>query len=180
MEENLRLRPRSVPGCQGSSRRAVPGGRHEKVRLAAPEDSRTEDGCPVGWAGESGGFALHAEELARYIAEQYGADEEHLWASAPSYKVFRHQNNRKWFALIMDIPRCKLGLDGDEKIDILDLKCDPALIGSLRLEAGIFPAYHMNKGSWITVALDGSVEEETIKWLLDLSYQATAQKKRRK
>ena len=31
----------------------------------------------------------------------------------------------------------------------------------------------MNKANWITVALDGSVDEETVKMLVDLSYEAT-------
>lgn len=122
---------------------------------------------------------MHAAGLTRYIMERYGAEEEHLWASAPTYKVFRHQGSRKWFALVMDIPRSRLGLDGEGMIDILNLKCDPTLIGSLRMEPGIFPAYHMSKGNWITLALDGSVEKEKVKWLLDLSYTLTAPKRKK-
>ena len=65
-------------------------------------------------------------------------------------------------------------------LDVVDLKCDPILIGSLRKEAGYFPAYHMSKASWITVALDGSVPDEQIKMLLDMSYDATARKVKKK
>ena len=54
----------------------------------------------------------------------------------------------------MDVPKNKLGLQGTEILDVVDLKCDPILIGSLRKEAGYFPAYHMSKASWITVALE--------------------------
>ena len=46
--------------------------------------------------------------------------------------------------------------------------------------AGSIPAYHMRKDSWITVALDGSVADDKIKMLLDVSYQATAPKVRKK
>ena len=60
------------------------------------------------------------------------------------------------------------------------MKSDPILIGSLRREFGIFPAYHMNKANWITVTLDGSVPDETIKMLLDMSFDATALQTRRK
>jgi len=80
----------------------------------------------------------------------------------------------------MEVPRDKLGLAGAEKLDIVNFKCDPILIASLRGEPGIFPAYHMNKSSWITAALDGSVSTETIELLLDVSYELTMPKTRRK
>ena len=80
----------------------------------------------------------------------------------------------------MDLPKSKLGLQGVELLDVVNFKCDPLLIGSLREEPGFFPAYHMNKDSWITVALDGSVPDDKIKMLLDMSYQATAPKTRKK
>ena len=115
-----------------------------------------------------------------YITRTYGAEGEHLWARYPNYAVFRHRENRKWFAAVMSIPKEKLGLPDDGMIDIINVKCDPLLIGSLRMEAGIFPAYHMSKTSWITVALDGSVEEEKIKWLLDLSYDLTLNGKKKR
>lgn len=40
--------------------------------------------------------------------------------------------NRKWFALVTTVPRSKLGLPGQQPVDIVNLKCDPILIGSLR------------------------------------------------
>lgn len=101
-------------------------------------------------------------------------------ADTPCAAVFRHTGNRKWFALVMEVPRDKLGLPGTEKFDIVNFKCDPILISSLRGEPGIFPAYHMNKSSWITAALDGSVPAETIELLLDVSYELTKTKTRRK
>ena len=59
-------------------------------------------------------------------------------------------------------------------------KKNAILIGTLREEPGFFPAYHMSKDSWITVALDGSVSDDKIKMLLDMSYEATALKTRKK
>lgn len=75
------------------------------------------------------------------------------------------------------LPEDTLGLRGTEPLDVVNFKCDPILIGSLRGEPGIFPAYHMNKEQWLTAALDGSVSDEQIKMLLDMSYEATASKK---
>ena len=123
---------------------------------------------------------MNREELESYILNHYSTEADYPWADTPHAAVFRHVANRKWFALLMEVPRDKLGLAGTEKLDIVNFKCDPILISSLRGETGIFPAYHMNKASWITVALDCSVPAETIELLLDVSYELTKPKPRRK
>ena len=123
---------------------------------------------------------MNREELEAYILNHYSTEPDYPWADTPRAAVFRHAGNRKWFALMMEVPRDKLGLAGAEKLDIVNFKCDPILIASLRGEPGIFPAYHMNKSSWITAALDGSVSTETIELLLDVSYELTMPKTRRK
>lgn len=123
---------------------------------------------------------MNRDDLEQFINENYNAESDYPWLKYPNYEVFRHSNNRKWFALIMDIPKNKLGLPGTNIIDVVNFKCDPLLIGSLLKEAGFFPAYHMNKESWITVALDKSVNDDTIKMLLDMSYDATALKTHKK
>lgn len=123
---------------------------------------------------------MNREELESYILNHYSTEADYPWADTPRAAVFRHVGNRKWFALVMEVPRDKLGLPGTEKLDIVNFKCDPILISSLRGEPGVFPAYHMNKASWITAALDGSVPAETIELLLDVSYELTKPKIRRK
>lgn len=130
------------------------------------------------WRLDVEGGVLDRSELESFIVENFGVDADYPWRKYPNYAVFRHGDTRKWFALIMDVPRNKLGLQGAEPLDVVDVKCDPFLIGSLREEPGFFPAYHMNKGTWITVALDGSVADDTIAMLLDMSYQLTASKTR--
>lgn len=116
---------------------------------------------------------MNGQRYQSDIEQMYHVVGERLFARDPETCVFRHCSNRKWFAVIMQIPRAKLGLCGDGHIRILNVKCDPRLIGSFRQEAGIFPAYHMNKAHWLTVALDGTVEDETIRFLLDMSYNLT-------
>ena len=111
--------------------------------------------------------------LEKYIADVYSTSGEHPWESNPEHQVFRHRENKKWFALIMDIPKEKLKLSEGGQISVVNLKCDSRLIGALRLDPGIFPAWHMNKAHWITVALDGTVEDEKLKFLLDMSYELT-------
>lgn len=119
-------------------------------------------------------------ELTRCIFDTYGVEPDYPFHGDDNSAVFRHAGNRKWFALVMNIPAQKLGLPTDARIDIVNMKCDPLLIGSFRGLPGLFPAYHMNRENWITAALDGSAEDEIIKTLLDLSYQATASKIRSK
>lgn len=125
-------------------------------------------------------FAMNRAGFMQFILEQYSVEPDYPWMKNPNFAVFRHSNNQKWFALIMDIPRSRLGLPGGELLDVVNLKCDPLLIGSLRSEPGFFPAYHMNKDSWITVSLDNKADADKLKMLLDMSYTATASKIRKK
>lgn len=123
---------------------------------------------------------MNRAELERLILENYNGEPDFPWMKYPNYEVFRHSNNQKWFALLMEVPKSKLGLEGEDLLEVVNFKCDALLIGSLRCEPGFFPAYHMNKECWITVALDGSVPDDTIKMLLNESYDATASKASRK
>ena len=116
---------------------------------------------------------MNRSELEAYITEIYSTDGEYLFAKYPSFLMLRHSANRKWFAVIMDIPRKNLGLSGEGEISVVNLKCDTRLIGSFREEPGIFPGWHMNKAHWLSVALDGTVEVEKIKFLVDMSYELT-------
>ena len=112
-------------------------------------------------------------ELAAYLTDIYSTTGENLFVRYPSFQVYRHQGNKKWFAVIMDIPRKNLKLPGEGEISVVNLKCDTRLIGSFREEPGIFPGWHMNKAHWLSVALDGTVEDEKIKFLVDMSYELT-------
>ena len=123
---------------------------------------------------------MNRTELEEYIQNNYSAEPDYPWIKYPNYEVFRHNSNKKWFALIMDVPQNRLGLQGEDVLQVVNFKCDPVLLGSLLDEKGFFPAYHMSKASWITVSLDGNVEDEKIKMLLDMSFDATAPKIRKK
>lgn len=115
-------------------------------------------------------------KLQEYIEETYSVIGEHPFAKDVTTCVFRHPSNRKWFAVIMEIPGEKLGLSA-ERIQVVNAKCDTRLIGSFRQEKGIYPAYHMSKAHWLTALLDGTVEDTTLKFLLDMSYDLTKGRK---
>lgn len=117
------------------------------------------------------------DHLIAYIAEKYKALPAYLWMRYPNYMVFRHSDNQKWFAILMDVPGYRLGLDCDDAVDILNVKVsNPLLLDFLVQQKGYFRGYHMNKGSWVSILLDGTVPFEEICQRLKESYMATASK----
>ncbi len=115
------------------------------------------------------------QAVTDWIRERYGTDIEYPWMRFPSYGVFRHGDNKKWFALVMDIPRARLGLTGEEIVDVLNVKVGDMLLRELLLRReGIFPGYHISRGGWISVLLDGTVPLEEVCGLIDGSWRATA------
>lgn len=114
------------------------------------------------------------EIIIGYIREKYGAEPEYLWARTPDCAAFRHSDNRKWFALLMTVKADRLMPGREGNVRILNIKCDQLMSGSLRQLDGYFPAYHMNKESWITILLDGTVPAEDIFSAVDMSYSLTA------
>ena len=120
------------------------------------------------------------KQLFAYVKKTYGVEPDYPFSPLPDCPVLRHPDNRKWFALMMEMPRNRLGLPGDARVDVLDLKCSVALSGVLRQQAGFFPGYHMNRDKWISVLLDGTVPLEDLLPLIDLSWQLTAGRKPRR
>lgn len=112
---------------------------------------------------------LKREEIFEYVKKQYGTVPEYLWKESPESAVLRHKNG-KWYAIIMNIEKSRLGMEGNERIDIIDVKCNPDMVGLLTQTFGFLPGYHMNKKNWITMLLDGSVSEAKILDFLDMSY----------
>lgn len=117
---------------------------------------------------------MNRQELEKLILSEYGVSAEYPWASAPTFAVFRHSENKKWFAVIMTVARRKLGIDEDGQIDVVNVKCDANLVPGMWLQGGVYPAYHMNKEHWLTVSLeDGGVEDGLLTFLLSLSFECT-------
>lgn len=119
---------------------------------------------------------MDRQTVFEWIKRKYGTDPDYPWKD--SNAVLRHRENKKWFALIMEVGRDKLGLPGEGTVDVMNVKCDPMLIGSLRTQPGFLPAYHMNKDQWISILLDGTAPEEEIKSLITMSYELTNTKKK--
>lgn len=117
---------------------------------------------------------LTREDIFKHVKENYDTVPDYPFKKFPYYAALRHKSNGKWYGLVMNVLLEQLGLDGNEKVDILNLKCPPELIGSLRNGRNIIPAYHMDKGHWITLILkriDPNVEE--IYNLIEQSFNLT-------
>ena len=112
---------------------------------------------------------MKKEEIFEYVKKQYGTVPEYLWAQSPDNAVLRHKNG-KWYAVVMTVEKSKLGLEGKDPVDIMDVKCDPDMTNMIIQTYGFLPGYHMNKRHWISVRLDGAVPQEEVMRLCKSGY----------
>lgn len=115
---------------------------------------------------------MNRQALIDRIRDTFSVEPDYPWVSTPDAAVFRHVNSRKWFGLLMRVSSRSLRMPGDDFMDILNVKCDPLLIGALRHRPGFLPAYHMNKELWITIVLN-AVFDDDIMELVRRSYDLT-------
>ncbi len=114
-----------------------------------------------------------SNRIASLIKEIYGELPDFPFKKFPAYGVFRYKPTNKWYALVMNIKRGKLDKDcnkehKDDVIEIINLKVGDDYSAELLKTKGIFPSYHM-KNNWITIILDGTLEDGFILKLLDIS-----------
>lgn len=110
------------------------------------------------------------KELIEYVRNKYGDELEYLWQKFPDNAVWRRKDNEKWYAAVLTVSRKKLGLDSDETVEIIDLRADKTKINDIVDNEKFFPGWHMNKKSWYTIILDGSVSTSEIIRRIDESY----------
>ena len=95
----------------------------------------------------------YAGDVIKYVRDRYGDELEFLWEKFDDNAIWRRKDNNKWYGAILTAAKCKIGLYGEEKIEILDLRISPQEVESIIDYNRYFPAYHMNKKSWITIPL---------------------------
>lgn len=117
------------------------------------------------------------QEIVNYVKKKYNDNLEFLWKNTPKNAIWRNQINKKWYGLILTISENKLGIKSNKTVEILNLKFLKNQTEQIVDNKKIFPGYHMNKKSWITIKLDGSVALEEIYKLIDNSYQLSINKK---
>ncbi len=118
---------------------------------------------------ERGFDSDQACRIADRIEELYGEVPDHPFGKLPEASVFRYPDNRKWYALVMELKRSLLAGDSDEQVEVMNLKADPDRIEELISQPGIYPGYHMNRKNWISVILDDTVDDEYLLGLITAS-----------
>ena len=120
------------------------------------------------------------KELIKYISEKYGDELEFLWEKFDDNAIWRNKNSKKWYATLFCITADKLGLDDNKRIEVTNMMFQKDRIDEIVNNKTIFPAYHMNKRSWITIKLDDEVDMETVYELIDNSYEISGGSKDKK
>ena len=115
---------------------------------------------------------MNKQEFLEYCLHTYGTSPDYPFDEDFETAVFRHADNRKWYAIVMRVSRRKFGLESDEVIDVVNLKLPTEMFGSFGVSDGVYPAYHMNKLHWISVILPDA-PEDVVKFLVNASFEAT-------
>ena len=119
------------------------------------------------------------KEFLEYSLNTYGTSPDYPFDEDFETAVFRHVDNRKWYAIVMRVSRRKFGFVSDEVIDVVNLKLPAEMFGSFGAADGVYPAYHMNKLHWISVLLPDA-PDDVVQFLVNVSFEATKDKRKRK
>lgn len=103
-----------------------------------------------------------------YIKEKYDCELEYPFDDDNG--VARRADSGKWFAVFLKVRAEKIGLEGKELIEVLNLKLSPENVQKLVDCKSYFPAYHMNKKHWVTVPFGKYVEDDELFSKIDESY----------
>lgn len=123
---------------------------------------------------------LQAQEIIEFIRTNYESEPEYLWEKFSNNAVFRRNDNRKWFAILLIIPKTKLNISEEGNIEIIDLRMYPHEKETLIDYKKYYPGYHMNKNSWFTIPLDGSVCIDEIFSRIECSHSLAMKKSKNK
>ena len=108
------------------------------------------------------------------VQEKYGNQLEYLWEKSPDTAVLRHEDNQKWYAILMRIPWDRLDKGREGLVEAVNLKHDQ--VADLLSQMGIYPAFHMNKRYWISLPLDDTLTDEKVLELFERSWFLTSKK----
>ena len=96
------------------------------------------------------------------------------WSICGRNRLIQHEGNQKWYAVLMKISWEKLEKGREGQVEAVNLKHDQ--VADLLLNKGIYPAFHMNKRYWISVALDDTLSDEEVLELIEKSWNLTSKK----
>lgn len=114
------------------------------------------------------------KEIIKYIKDKYNDDLEFLWKKFDDDAIWRNKNNNKWYGVLLTVKASKFGIESLDTVEVIDLRYSKDKIKEAIDNKKIFPGYHMNKDSWITIILDGSMDTKEIFKYIDNSYNIIA------
>ena len=114
------------------------------------------------------------KRIMALVQEKYGNQLEYLWEKSPDTAVLRHEDNQKWYAILMRIPWDRLDKGREGLVEAVNLKHDQ--VADLLSQNGIYPAFHMNKSYWISLPLDDTLTDEMVLELFERSWFLTSKK----
>lgn len=114
------------------------------------------------------------KRIMAQVLEKYGNQLEYLWEKSPDTAILRHEDNQKWYAVLMRIPWDRFDKAREGQVEAVNLKHD--CVADLLSQKGIYPAFHMNKRYWISLALDDSLSDNEVLDLLEISWNLTLKK----
>lgn len=121
--------------------------------------------------------SVQTKQVIKYIKDKYNDELEFLWKSYPDTAIWRNKINNKWYGLLVTISESKLNIKSDKIVEAIDLMYQKDSIDKIIDNNKVYPGYHMNKKSWITIKLDNSLETSEIFKLIDNSYNISISKK---
>lgn len=120
--------------------------------------------------------SAQAKTIIQFVKDMYGDELEFLWQKFPDNAVWRRKDNKKWYGALLTVSGRKIGLDTDELTEIIDLRMDSKEAETILSQKNHYPGWHMNKKSWYTLVLDGSISDEELKRKIAESYALAAHK----
>lgn len=117
------------------------------------------------------------QEFLEYCLNTYSTAPDYPFDDWMESAVLRHEDNRKWYAIVMKVSRRKFGFDSDEPVDVVNLKLPTEMFGSFDASDGVYPAYHMNKLHWISVLLSDA-PNDVVRFLVNVSFESTKDKRK--
>lgn len=120
------------------------------------------------------------ETIISFMKKEYSVSPEYLFEGDFDTAVFRHNDTKKWFGIIMKVKRSTLGIKGEGTADVMNVKCDPLLVDILVQRESFLRAYHMNKRLWVSILIDSEIEDGEIFGLIEQSFKLTDKKSKNK
>jgi len=119
------------------------------------------------------------EKLIDYCREAFGTEPDCPFEEDFETTVLRHRDSRKWYGIIMKIPRKRFGIESEEAVDVVNVKLPVEMFGSFGKSDGVYPAYHMNKRHLVSVILPDAADD-LVEFLINVSFEATKTKNKKK